>query len=104
MIAAFGPMLAGCDAFESDKSAPPAIPEKLRPFGEGFPAKDSACRRLGETPATSNYLDHAAILVGCPGTRESAIVQSVVASGGRIVSEIDGVVLITVPATAIKPQ
>ena len=94
-----GWLLAGCGA-EAPEHAPAAatkVPESLRPLGEGYPSAGSPCRRLGESPATSNYLDHTAILVGCPGTRESAVVQSVVAAGGRIVAEIDGVVLVSVP-------
>jgi hypothetical protein len=100
LLVACGAIFTGCGTAEPDKPAPAAvvIPETLRPFGEGFPARDSPCRRLGETPATSNYLDHTAMLIGCPGTRESAVVQAVVAAGGRIVSEIDGVVLLTVPS------
>ena len=99
VIGIFGGLLAGCGAEAPDKAPAAAVevPEKLRPVGAGYPSAGSPCRRLGESPATSNYLDHTAILVGCPGTRESAIVQAVVAAGGRIVAEIEGVVLLSVP-------
>jgi hypothetical protein len=100
-----GGLAAGCEGNSPGATAPKAdIPEKLRPFGDGFPAKGSPCRRLGESPATSNYLDHTRILVGCPGTRESAVVQTVVATGGHIVAEIDGVVMLSVPVSATGGQ
>jgi hypothetical protein len=93
---------AAADATPGATSA--EIPDELRPFGDGFPAKGSPCRRLGESPATSNYLDHTRILVGCPGTRESAVVQTVVATGGHIVAEIDGIVMLSVPVPATGGQ
>jgi hypothetical protein len=99
-----GCLLAGCESGSPDAAAEAEIPETLRPFGDGFPARGSPCRRLGESPATSNYLDHTRILVGCPGTRESAVVQSVIATGGHIVAEIDGVVMLSVPASTTGGQ
>ena len=104
-ICLVGCLLAGCEegAREKARVEPAEVPASLRPLGEGFPVKGSPCRHLGETPATSNYLDHTAMLIGCPGTRESAVVQSVVAKGGRIVAEIDGVVLISVPTGGQTP-
>ncbi len=103
-----GLFAAGCDDGAREAATPAAtpaagavkVPEKLRPLGNGFPQPGSPCRRLGESAATSNYLDHTRILVGCPGNRNSAVVHSVIALGGHILTEIDGVVLLSVPVAA----
>src|SRR5579864_4859347 len=77
---------------------PFAWPASLAPMGHGYPKAGDACRRLGESPATSNYLDHMAILVGCPGSGDSASVRAILRNqSGRIVGEVDGVTLISIP-------
>ena len=83
------------DAAEATDAAapalPPAIPASLAPFGEGYPDAGDPCRRLGESPATANWLDDSAILVGCP-TAESAA-----AVGGRVVEYVGGVAIVSIP-------
>jgi hypothetical protein len=68
-----------------------AIPASLAPFGEGWPKAGDPCRRLGESPATANWLDDSAVLVGCP-TAEAAA-----ALGGKVLATVEGVTVVTVP-------
>ncbi|WP_233873609.1 hypothetical protein [Paraburkholderia adhaesiva] len=73
-------------------------PTTLAPFGDGYPRSGDRCRRLGESPATSAYLDHTATLVGCPGPSDSESAQAIVhGEHGRVVGEAEGVTLISIP-------
>jgi hypothetical protein len=72
-------------------ATPAAIPASLAPFGEGWPKAGDPCRRLGESAATSNWLDDSAVLVGCP-TPEAAA-----ALGGKTVAIVEGVTVVSVP-------
>ncbi|APA88167.1 hypothetical protein BJG93_22535 [Paraburkholderia sprentiae WSM5005] len=67
-------------------------------LGDGYPHSGDACRRLGESAATANYLDHMAMLIGCPGSRDSAAVRALVGHQrhARVVGEADGVTLISI--------
>jgi hypothetical protein len=78
-----------------------AWPASLAPFGDGYPKAGDACRRLGESSATSAYLDHTATLVGCPGGADSASVRDMLREHrGHVVGEAKGVTLISVPMDA----
>jgi hypothetical protein len=80
-----------------------AWPTSLAPFGDGYPKAGDVCRRLGESPATSAYLDHTRTLVGCPGGRNSPAARAILRNRrGRVVGEDEGVTLISVPNASSK--
>jgi|GEM_PF-1256559 len=74
-----------------------AWPDSLRVIGDGYPSTGDPCRRVGETAATSNYLDDSAMLVGCPGDSSSAAAIAITEGGNaHVVGVADGVTLISV--------
>jgi len=66
-------------------------PTTLTPLGDGYPAVGAPCRRVGESAATSDFLDHTALLVGCP-TQADAMQL-----GGKVIATVDGITLVSVP-------
>ncbi|MCM8557617.1 hypothetical protein [Sphingomicrobium sediminis] len=94
---AFALALAACggDAATDEPEAPAeevaVIGEDLAPFGDGYPNSGDPCLRLGESEATSNYLDDSAILVGCPTEADAEALD------GEIVGNVGGVRLVSVP-------
>ena len=94
--------LAACNkpAPAADTSEPQAPattvtvwPASLNVLGDGYPRSGDVCRRIGESMATTDFLDDSAILVGCPTNEPEAIA----AAGGRQVGAVDGITLISVP-------
>jgi len=80
----------------SSAAAKIAWPESLNVMGDGFPSTGAACRKIGESAATVNFLDDSATLVGCPTEADAAKL------GGKIVSTVDGITLVSVPAAAMS--
>ncbi len=78
-------------------AAASAWPANLPVFGDGFPNAGDACRRVGESAATVDFLDDSASLVGCL-TADDAMKLD-----GKVVAVIDGVTLVSVPTAAAVP-
>jgi hypothetical protein len=72
-------------------------PASLTVVGAGFPNPGDACRQLGESDATRNFLDDSATLAGCLSANDAA------ALGGKIVGTVEGVTLVSVPAGTSIP-
>lgn len=66
-------------------------PSSLHVFGDGFPNPGDPCRRVGESAATADFLDHTAALVGCHAQADAAKL------GGKVVATVDGITLVSVP-------
>lgn len=94
--------LSGCQKAAEKSEAPTdatvqsAWPASLTVVGDGFPKAGDACRIIGESAATSNYLDDSATLAGCLSADDAAKL------GGKVVATVDGVTLVSVPANATK--
>ncbi|WP_226019552.1 hypothetical protein [Novosphingobium sp. FKTRR1] len=108
IVVALGLLTAGCQSGSepstspsSDASATAAAtgaaavqswPASLTIVGSGFPNAGDACRVIGETAATVDFLDDSATLVGCLDAADAAKL------GGKQVGVVDGVTLVSVPA------
>lgn len=75
---------------------PAPVTSTLPFFGDGYRFDGDACRRLGESPQTQEFLDDAADLVGCPEDLENLGVF-VTDTGALEVARIDGFILYSVP-------
>jgi hypothetical protein len=85
-------LFAACQKAQAPAAALPAEwPASLHVFGDGFPNPGDPCRRVGESDATANFLDHTATLVGCHAESDAAKL------GGRVVAKVDGITLVSVP-------
>lgn len=70
-------------------------PETDLPLMGGYRNVADQCQRVGESPATVEYLDHTADLVACPANYEGLGVFTH-ETGGVEVARIDGWVLFSV--------
>lgn len=82
---------------DSQAGAQATWPASLNVMGDGYPNPGDACRKIGESEATVNYLDDSATLAGCLRADDAAKL------GGKVVATVDGVTLVSVPASAAKP-
>ena len=83
-------------AASTAEATQPAWPANLTVVGDGFPNPGDKCRRIGESAATVDFLDHTATLAGCLSADDAAKL------GGRVVATIEGVTLVSIPdGTAI---
>lgn len=82
---------ASCSMIGSATAKPYAHwPKELR-VGNGYPHSEDPCRRVGETPATVDFLDDSATLVGCPSKQSAAHIR------GKVVGNVRGIILISAP-------
>lgn len=88
---------AAAATIDSQAGAPATWPASLNVMGDGYPNPGDACRKIGESRATVNYLDDSATLAGCLLADDAAKL------GGTVVATVDGVTLVSVPASAAKP-
>ena len=84
------PLLAAC------APEPDPADTTLPFFGDGYRFAGDACRRLGESPQTQEYLDDAADLIGCPEDLENLGVF-ITDTGAREVARMQGYVILSVP-------
>lgn len=77
--------------YAANKPAAAGWPTTLNVMDDGYPQAGDPCRRLGESAATSNYLDDSATLIGCPNQISAASIA------GKVVGQIEGVTLVSVP-------
>lgn len=79
----------------------PAWPASLHALAGGYPTDKSPCRRVGETPATAEYLSDAEFLVACPGPPNGTPSKAITAKSGLVVGEVDGFSLISIPLSQL---
>lgn len=74
-----------------------AFPASLKVVGNGYPKRGDACRVLGESAATIDWLADSATLVGCTARQDAE------ALGGKIVGEVEGIVVVSMPMGSPRP-
>lgn len=92
----FAPALIAAALVAACAPEPVSTPGTLPFFGDGYRFKGDACRRLGESPETAEFLDDSADLVGCPEDLENLGVF-VIDFNAQEVARRDGYVIYSVP-------
>ena len=86
--------LASCGPFTQARYTPPEASGLLAV--RAYPAEDDICQVVGENDLTLNYLDDAALLIGCPAHELGAIADRK-AAGAREVAIVGAWHLLSVP-------
>lgn len=71
-------------------------PASLQPR-DGYPSPDAPCRVVGESAATVDLLDDAAVLVGCPDAADTAVRVLIQERRGKVKKVVEGVTLLSIP-------
>jgi hypothetical protein len=61
-----------------------------------YPDAGSVCQVLGENEITSEFLDHTALLIGCP-TSEAGAIQDRINSGAEVLDQVGAWTLLHQP-------
>lgn len=61
-----------------------------------YPDPGSVCQVIGESDATREFLDDAALLIGCPSDQQGAIAERM-NEGARVVAQVRRWTLLSVP-------
>jgi len=77
------------------------LTDRLKMVERGYPQPGGPCWLLGETYKTSELLDDSADLLACP---REAMRDPRVTSVGRRVGEFEGVIIVSVPRSALAPR
>ncbi len=61
-----------------------------------YPSEGAVCQVIGESAETVDYLDHTALLIGCPAGEADAIAAQLT-EGAVPITEVDGWALMSLP-------
>ena len=91
-------MVAGCTVMSDPAPGPDYTPPEEAGLISirAYPDADSVCRVMGESALTADYLDHMAVLIGCPAHEIGAIRDQLV-RGAEPLDNVGDWLLLSVP-------